>query len=340
MQQFSELEASNGLLSDVDALKERMDRDGCFLIRGLLPRDAVRNVRLEIMEACRSDGLIDEHYPLEEGRMRSGRSHSDFMAVQDGDCWGLESLHNLMHRPEITSVAEDLVGETVTPFIHKAIRLRAPEDAVTDEIPYISTAHQDYIFVQGSLERNYTCWVPLGDITANMGVLEVLRGSHRSGVYPVCAHADGGIGVDDSSLAGEWLTTEYEMGDALFFHTLVVHRAPPNMGDRIRLSTDCRYQGLSEPFSSEFVFPLMPKIENAYKNWKSKELQYFWKKLDIKRVEYDHRYNREAHVDAICRGRAGDQRVVAYLRGLSNDAKWGAEAKALLARLESAAGQA
>ena len=61
VQQLSELEASNGLLSDVDALKERMDRDGCLLIRGLLPRDAVRNVRLEIMEACRSDGLLDEH---------------------------------------------------------------------------------------------------------------------------------------------------------------------------------------------------------------------------------------------------------------------------------------
>ncbi len=70
----------------------------------------------------------------------------------------------------------------------------------------------------------------------------------------------------------------------------------------------------------------MPKIENAYKNWKSKDLQYFWKKLDIKRVEYDHRYNEEASVDAISRGRAGDQRVVAYLRGLANDAKWGAEA--------------
>ncbi len=340
MQQLSELAASNELLDDADDLRERMDTDGCFLIRGLLPRDAVRNVRLEIMEECRAAGLLDDKYPLEEGRVRSGRSHRDFMAVQDGDCWGFESLHELMHRPEITSIAEKLVGETVTPFIHKAIRLRAPEDAVTDEIPYISTAHQDYIFVQGSLERNYTCWVPLGDITENMGVLELLRGSHKSGVYPVCAHADGGIGVDDSSLSGEWLTTEYEMGDALFFHTLTVHRAPPNRGDRIRLSTDCRYQGLSEPFSSEFVFPLMPRIENAYKNWKSKELQYFWKKLDIKRVEYDHRYNEEAHVDAINRGRAGDQRMVTYLRGLSNHAQWGTEAKALLARLESSAGEA
>ena len=147
------------------------------------------------------DGLLDGQYPLKEGRVRSGRSHRDFMAVQDGDCWGLESLHNLMHRPEITSVAENLAGEIVTPFIHKAIRLRAPEDAVTDEIPYISTAHQDYIFVQGSLERNYTWLGAAGRHIREHGSLGGYCAGPTGAVSIRSAHTrTAGIGVDDSSL--------------------------------------------------------------------------------------------------------------------------------------------
>ena len=56
----------------------------------------------------------------------------------------------------------------------------------------------------------------------------------------------GGIQVTDP-LIGQWVVSDYEIGDVMIFHSLVVHRALPNLTDRLRQSIDVRYQRLSEP---------------------------------------------------------------------------------------------
>ena len=56
------------------------------------------------------------------------------------------------------------------------------------------------------------------------------------------------MGVDSRELGGEWLTTDYQPGDALIFHSLAIHQALPNLtDDRIRLSVDYRYQSPNQP---------------------------------------------------------------------------------------------
>jgi ectoine hydroxylase-related dioxygenase (phytanoyl-CoA dioxygenase family) len=41
---------------------------------------------------------------------------------------------------------------------------------------------------------------------------------------------------------GRWLTAEFKPGDLLTFGMKLVHASPDNQSDRIRLSTDTRYQ--------------------------------------------------------------------------------------------------
>ena len=54
-------------------------------------------------------------------------------------------------------------------------------------------------------------------------------------------------GVPLERISQGWLTTDYRPGDFLIFHSLMIHRALPNISDRIRLSLDARYQPISEP---------------------------------------------------------------------------------------------
>ena len=50
------------------------------------------------------------------------------------------------------------------------------------------------------------------------------------------------------SLGGKrWLTADYRMGDVVLFNVYTVHGGTDNHSDRIRLSTDTRYQLASEP---------------------------------------------------------------------------------------------
>jgi ectoine hydroxylase-related dioxygenase (phytanoyl-CoA dioxygenase family) len=76
--------------------------------------------------------------------------------------------------------------------------------------------------------------------------LAVWPGSHRQGfiehnVKHAGAVGGRGVPVDESQV--EWYTTDYEVGDALFFRSYTIHKALPNLTkDRLRLSTDNRYQ--------------------------------------------------------------------------------------------------
>jgi hypothetical protein len=50
-----------------------------------------------------------------------------------------------------------------------------------------------------------------------------------------------------------WATTDYRPGDVLLFHCLTSHAALPNHADRLRLSTDLRWQSADQPAPAELV---------------------------------------------------------------------------------------
>jgi ectoine hydroxylase-related dioxygenase (phytanoyl-CoA dioxygenase family) len=123
----------------------------------------------------------------------------------------------------------------------------------------------------------------LGDAPLKLGGLMVLEGSHHKhdllrpylerDVDTYCRngrHAqeietgkklwewDGSLSKDPVSLqkklGGRWLTTEYEAGDLLTFTMHTVHASLDNQtSDRIRISSDSRYQPASLPADARWI---------------------------------------------------------------------------------------
>ena len=50
-----------------------------------------------------------------------------------------------------------------------------------------------------------------------------------------------------------WLTTDYRAGDLLVFSMYTTHCSLDNTSDRIRLSSDTRYQLASEPLDERWI---------------------------------------------------------------------------------------
>lgn len=129
--------------------------------------------------------------------------------------------------------------------------------------------------------RLYTAWVPLGDVPLDMGGLLLLEGSHGKStelqaylsrdVDTYCENHDdaadfaagrkwwdGTLSKDPTalqqSLGGRWLTAEeFKLGDAVIFNMTLVHGSLDNTTDRIRLSTDTRYQLASDPIDERWI---------------------------------------------------------------------------------------
>jgi ectoine hydroxylase-related dioxygenase (phytanoyl-CoA dioxygenase family) len=143
--------------------------------------------------------------------------------------------------------------------------------------------HCDIVYMGRGTRRLFTAWTPLGDIGFDQGGLMILEDSPRqadrlrkylnSDVDSYCTNGPfaaaiesgqrgwtkftGGLSKDPVSLraklGGRWLTTEYAAGDVLIFSVTTVHASLDNPSNRIRLSSDSRYQLASEPADERWI---------------------------------------------------------------------------------------
>jgi len=278
---------SNALLDDADKLREQAQQDGYLYFRGLIDAESIYSLRQDFLEICYRHGWAQGGEALLKG-IRTG---GPFMEGDEGywpvldEFQRLESFHAFAHHPAILNVCDTLFGEKTLVHPRNIGRIMFPENT-----KYTTPAHQDYIHIRGT-EETYTGWIPLGACSKELGGLSVLAGSHRGGVYPVKpAHGAGGLGIDTAPLETDglrWVGGDYEVGDALFFHSHTVHKAQPNQSpDRIRLSVDYRYQGSSKPVTESSLLPHFNRMswDEIYKGWTSAKYQYYWNAFDLNRV--------------------------------------------------------
>lgn len=230
--------------ADAATLRARMEADGYLFFRGLVPADEVLAVRRDVLEFCRDAGWLDPNYDLMEAVAAPGvgplvEGHPDYMPVYR-KVLKAPRFHDFPAQPSLMSIAAKLLG--TEPFVHprRIGRITFPNYVVATTPP-----HQDHFYIRGSVET-YSCWIPLGACPMSLGGLAVWRGSRHKGYIEHTVHspgAVGGCGVPVNEDEAVWHTSDFGVGDALFFHSYTVHKAlPNNSGDRLRVSTDNRYQ--------------------------------------------------------------------------------------------------
>ena len=107
--------------------------------------------------------------------------------------------------------------------------------------------------MQGSLD-SVVVWVPLMDLERPLGPLEVIPGSHIGGLLD--AEMKDGYGhLGTSAEESAFQPVDVELGDVLFFSSLLVHRSGTNVTRSIRWSCHFRYNNLAEPTFIERGFP-------------------------------------------------------------------------------------
>ena len=156
----------------------------------------------------------------------------------------------LLTEPEVLDVAENFCGKNMK-TIHNMVINKPPR--VDGRHPF----HQDQLYFPfGPDEDIIGCWVALQNTSKENGTLAVIPGSHKS---PVLEHGDI-KNIDNLNLAyfgalGDELGIENrvhviaEPGDALFFHTHLLHGAGRNRSDGFRrvyivhyANSDCRFR--------------------------------------------------------------------------------------------------
>jgi hypothetical protein len=244
-----------------DAALAAYASDGCLLLHGFAPAGLLARFREEVgtmvglvltelgldpvgSRIARFDRGLD--LLLRADRARVGRL---YMAVRK-----LPSVHQLITAPRVWAVMKQLM-DTRLPGVYPAgtgVRMDHP-----GEDTYLSPWHQEYPYNLTS-DNAVTLWMPLVDVNETNGCLRLAPGSQRLGALPVRVrdalnerrNANDAMEIDglESVLARHvTLSVPVAAGDALVFHTFLLHCSQPNRSDATRWTLQARYFDFLNP---------------------------------------------------------------------------------------------
>jgi hypothetical protein len=119
--------------------------------------------------------------------------------------------------------------------------------------------HQDHAYWQPELSYHALgVWLPLHDVTVEMGAMQFIPGSHKRGLLPH-RHEDEPVhnlltvtGVVDAAAA---VPCPLKAGGATFHHAETLHHTAPNSSDRPRLAFPMEFQLKPERRETPEIMP-------------------------------------------------------------------------------------
>lgn len=236
------------------AARQELDAEGYLLLRNFIPAPIVAG----ILGVARS--------ALAQGSREAPRSK--------------RVLGELAQTPEVRALREDLrilqwmgrlLGAPARPLDYAWVRAVPPGDG--------TAPHCDMPYMGRGTDRILTLWVPLMPIGPLDGPLAILPRSHRHPTIRDYCKSDAdqlsrrawprfrhGRRVPEAKfsrnadgcrreLGGRWLTGTFRPGDALLFTAQTLHCSLDNLGTKMRLSVDVRFQPRAEPCDPRWSNP-------------------------------------------------------------------------------------
>ncbi len=326
MENWQELRISNDALKDPAELRRRIEEEGYLFIRHLQNRDKLRELRRDMTQVLQAGGwLISGADPMEgiaDASRRCTEGDADYYPVYR-QVQRLESFHRIPHDRGLMDVVETIMGSKAIPLPGHKARIWFPQFK-----EHTTPAHQDFVHYQGSTDT-LTCWTPVGDCPIELGPLAVLPRSHK--VKKVLPHhfslGAGGLVINlgdevpkHIALETAWHSTNFELGDTLFFPALTVHRALPNLThDSMRISLDNRYEAEGGRIADHMLLPHLSQSshqtwEEVYQDWKNDELKYYWTKAKFRKTRQYLGYAKKGFGEAMELARRNDRRAILALR--------------------------
>ncbi|MGP3533256.1 phytanoyl-CoA dioxygenase family protein [Microbacterium sp. RD1] len=240
---------------DREALWRRLRRDGYLFLTGFLDPQMIAEFRRFYFAELRDTGVVDPD--ADPGLGLAGGAEIDRAALRRALYDRIipsPEYEALVQGPRVREWFRWFLGEDVALHKRRILRHTQPGEG---GIGTATQAHYDLVYLREGTDRVLSMWIPLGDCPIERGGLTYLERSHhrvleeeRNGTLPTPVAS---ITADLPGLADRhderWLITDYAAGDVVVHSAHIVHAALDNVAvdGVMRLSTDIRYQRVSEP---------------------------------------------------------------------------------------------
>lgn len=264
------LRDSSDASEDFEELRRRVAEDGYLYMKGYLDRDQVLGARGAIVRQLGEAGTLEPaHDPMDAVcKPDAGYGFKPEFANNN------PQVQELLYSGRLVDFYRGLFAEEIRHYDFTWLRAIGPGKG--------TNPHCDLPYMGRGTHRHMTCWMPYGDISFELGGLMILEGSHQRmdllekyvyrDVDTYCENKEeqkkrakeggwtftGTLSKNPPAVrqkfGGRWLTTEFQPGDFLTFGMFTVHASLDNRStNRLRISSDSRYQRASDPIDERWV---------------------------------------------------------------------------------------
>ncbi|TDE94974.1 phytanoyl-CoA dioxygenase [Occultella glacieicola] len=240
---------------DREALWLRLRRQGYLLLRGQIPPEQIAAFRRFYFGALAPAGVLRPGTPAEDGIAGTGPiDQAGYRRALFGHIVPSEDYERLCRTSTVADWFRWFLGDDVHLHRRKILRHTRPGQ---NGVGTATQAHYDLVYLREGTDRVLSMWIPLGDCPTTLGGLTYLEGSHRAVLRE---EAEGRLQRPAASITADlpglahshdarWLVADYRAGDVMVHSAHIIHAALDNVdpGGRMRLSTDIRYQRVSDP---------------------------------------------------------------------------------------------
>ncbi|MFW5830555.1 MAG: phytanoyl-CoA dioxygenase family protein [Planctomycetota bacterium] len=228
-------------------------------LRRMLEREVERRAR--VLQAA---GLVQELHADAPFEQRFGLLMAQCPAMQVvfdlQDMLAPELFRHLRHRRLLEGL-QQVLGPDIDagPVMH--VRAKPPRALVASNQSFFAVPwHQDSAVLRPETDAHLqlTCWMPLVDVSEDMGPVEVLPIPRATGHLPHVSEP--GYGTTIAGHAVPDVAPERiicQAGDVLVMQQFLPHRSGANTSDRCRWSLDLRFQAHQTP-SGRPWYPSLP----------------------------------------------------------------------------------
>jgi len=237
-----------------DAQKAAFRGNGHIYLPGVCSPEEISSCRREILDATAEPRAAATDL---EKRDTYGKAFLQMMNL-----WvGHEGVKQFVFGKRIAEIAAELMGVSGTRLYHDQALFKEGRGGYT---PW----HQDQHYWPLDTLNTITVWIPLVDLTADMGIMQFASKSHVNGYLSEM----GAISDESEAKIDEFVGSKgYEVtgqpvmkaGDATFHYGWTLHRAPGNQTDTMREVMTTIYFA----DGTRILKPDNPWREDDLKNW-------------------------------------------------------------------------
>ena len=246
-------------LDQMDAPPVTAERDGYFLVRGLLDPSTCRRYAERLQEYAGGrrtppDGITLQREPVLE---RAGTTRQDGGDIRKVSWLYADDLfRGLICDPAVIRYVAALIGTPIRLF--RADALMKPAEVGSEK-----GVHQDAPYWPVAPMSMWSIWTSFDPATLDNGCLTVLPGSHRGGPLPHVQTQDDFVVAPQHYDAADLVPLPMAPGDVLFFQSLLVHGSAANVSGQPRRAVTVSYLGPDHSYNGAGEPPRYPTVDTA-----------------------------------------------------------------------------